>query len=125
VKFSLIIQAKIVKRFVPRLRVELRWPVLQTGALTTLATAARKSKVESPTLKTMTKANYTKKDYKTSNPQRKTITREKKIQLATAIMRLKRITNAELGDFAGVTRNTLIHRYNKVYGTNMKEEGEE
>jgi hypothetical protein len=73
----------------------------------------------------MTKANYTKKDYKTSNPQRKTITREKKIQLATAIMRLKRITNAELGDFAGVTRNTLIHRYNKVYGTNMKEEGEE
>lgn len=29
-----------MKRFVPRLRVELRWPVLQTGALTTLATAA-------------------------------------------------------------------------------------
>lgn len=63
----------------------------------------------------MTDRHYSTKKKIPTAPQRKALTKERKLQLATTLMHLKNIEEAELADFAGMTRNNLRNHYNKIF----------
>lgn len=68
----------------------------------------------------MTDLHYTKKAV-SSAPQRKKLTKERKIQLGVTLMRIKNIEEAEIADLLGMSRNNLRTHYNKTFQV-LKEE---